>query len=145
MDEPLADADRESLSALIGEWTTEATHPMVPDIVVRGRATIEWLPGEQFLVITSTNEHELFPDSMSVIGNTDGLQMHYFDSRGVYRIQEVAFEPGIWKWWREHPGFSQRFTGAFEDGGSTIKGQSQLCQDGSTWKDDLAITYRRTT
>ena len=144
-DAPLEDADRHALSALIGEWTTEATHPMVPDTIVHGRATFEWAEGEQFLVIRATNEHGHFPDSISIVGNTDGLQMHYFDSRGVHRVHQVSIDAGEWKWWREHPGFSQRFTGTFEDGGATIKGQSQLCRDDTTWKDDLAITYRRTT
>jgi hypothetical protein len=141
----LSDEDRQALAALVGDWTFEATHPMVPDTVVRGRATFEWLEGEEFLVIRSTNDHELFPDSISVIGNTDGLKEHYFDSRGVHRINEVSFEGGVWKWWREQPGFSQRFTGTFEDEGSTINGMSQLCRDDKTWKDDLAIVYRRTT
>ena len=145
MDEPLTDADREAIAALIGEWTTEATHPMVPDTIVRGQATFEWLEGEQFVVVRATNDHELFPDSMSVIGNTDGLKEHYFDSRGVHRIYEVAFEVGVWKTWRDHPGFSQRFTGTFEDEGATINGLSRLCRDDSTWKDDLAIVYRRAT
>ena len=145
MDELLSDHDRKGLAALIGEWVTEATHPMVPGTVVQGRATFEWLSGEQFLVVRSQNEHELFPDSISVIGNTDGLQMHYFDSRGVHRIYDTAFDDGVWKNWRDHPGFSQRFTGTFEDGGATINGLSQLCQDDVTWKDDLAIIYRRVT
>ena len=144
-DEQLSDSDREALAALVGEWTFEATHPLVPDTVVRGRSTFEWLEGKQFLVIREVNDHELFPDSISVIGNTDGLQMHYFDSRGVRRINEVSIEPGVWKWWREEPGFSQRFTGTLEDKGSTINGLSQLRRDDVTWKDDLAIVYRRTT
>jgi hypothetical protein len=141
----LSDKERAALAALVGEWTFEATHPMVPDTVVRGRSTFEWLEGHQFLVIREANDHELFPDSVSIIGNTDGLKMHYFDSRGVHRINEVSIEPGVWKWWREEPSFSQRFTGTFEDDGSTITGMSQLCRDDKTWKDDLAIVYRRTT
>ena len=145
MDEPLSDQDRKSLAALVGEWVTEAAHPMLPGTVVRGRATFEWLEGEQFLVVRTRNEHELFPDAASIIGNTEGLHMHYFDSRGVHRIYTVGFEKNAWKWWRDQPGFSQRFTGTFEDGGRTIEGLSQLCEDGSTWKDDLAITYRRLT
>jgi hypothetical protein len=145
MDEVLSEHDRRALTALIGDWTTEATHPMVPGTVVQGTATFEWLEGEQFVIIRSRNEHELFPDSISMIGNTDGLRMHYFDSRGVHRIYDTAFEDGVWKNWRDHPGFSQRFIGTFEDGGATIKGLSQLCQDDSTWNDDLAITYRRAT
>jgi hypothetical protein len=143
MDEPLSDKDREELAALIGEWTTEATHPMMPDTIVAGRSTFEWLEGEQFLVLRAHNEHELFPDSVSVIGNTEGLHMHYFDSRGVHRIYDMSFEDGVWKIWRDHPGFSQQFTGVFEDGGATIEGQWQLNEDDSTWNADLSITYRK--
>jgi hypothetical protein len=32
---------------------------------------------------------------------------------------------------------------SFSDDGNTITGLSKLSQDGSTWDDDLAITYRR--
>ena len=49
----------------------------------------------------------------------------------------------IWHFQREAPGFSQRFTGLFSDGGDTIDGQSQLSRDGSSWDDDLQITFRR--
>jgi hypothetical protein len=38
---------------------------------------------------------------------------------------------------------SQRFTGTFSDDGNTITGLSKLSHDGSTWDDDLAITYRK--
>ncbi|HYI46684.1 MAG TPA: hypothetical protein VE174_14595 [Actinomycetota bacterium] len=143
MDEPLRDEDRKAFTALLGEWTTEASHPMLPDTVVAGVSIFAWLEGEQFLVNRAHNHHELFPDSVSVIGNTEGLHMHYFDSRGVHRVYDMSFERGVWRIWRDHPGFSQRFTGTFEDGGHTIAGQWQLNEDGSTWNDDLAITYRR--
>lgn len=143
MDKPLSDQDRKALGALVGEWATEATHPMVPGTVVTGRSSCEWLEGGQFLVVRAQNDHELFPDSVSIIGNTEGLHMHYFDSRGVHRIYDVGIDAIAWRTWRDHPGFSQRFTGTFEDGGHTIRGLSQLCEDGSTWNDDLAITYRR--
>ena len=138
MDEPLTDQDRKALAALVGEWSTKATHPMLPGTVVQGTATFEWLEGEQFLVNRSRNEHELFPDSVSIVGNSEGLHMHYFDSRGVHRIYDVGIDAGVWKFWRDHPGFSQRFTGTFEDDGRTIRGLSQLCEDGSAWHDDLA-------
>jgi len=35
-----------ALNRLVGRWTTEATHPMVPGVVVRGATHIEWLEGE---------------------------------------------------------------------------------------------------
>jgi hypothetical protein len=38
------------LSVLVGEWTTESTHPAVPGTVVHGQAAFEWLEGERFLI-----------------------------------------------------------------------------------------------
>jgi hypothetical protein len=36
------------LEAWVGEWETEATHPMLPDMVVPGRITVEWLEARSF-------------------------------------------------------------------------------------------------
>ena len=49
----------------------------------------------------------------------------------------------IWKWWRNAPGFSQRYTGTIVDGGNTIIGKGELSKDGSTWEKDLDLTYKR--
>jgi hypothetical protein len=75
-------AQLQALRALVGEWTTEATHPMLPSTVARGRSAVEWLEGETFLIVRARNDHPEFPDSISIIGDTGGLRMHYFDSRG---------------------------------------------------------------
>lgn len=146
-----------ALAHLLGRWTTEATHPMMPGVVVHGTADVEWLEGEQFLIIRSRTDHPDFPDAMSVIGDDaqdraddkaenhpPALCMHYFDSRGVFRRYEVSADDKAWRWWRESPGFSQRFTGTYADGGNTIIGVSQLRQK-ADWEDDLKITYRRAT
>jgi hypothetical protein len=47
--------------------------------------------------------------------------------------------------WRDAPGFSQRFSGTFEDDGDTIVGLWNLSRDGTTWDEDLQITFRRKT
>src|SRR5438270_10477786 len=102
----------EPFDALIGTWATEATHRLV-DAVVPGSITFEWLEGFRFLIQRSRNDHELFPDAIWIIGppeNGDGLVMEYFDSRGVRRTYGVALEDGILRWWREAPGFDQRFS-----------------------------------
>ena len=134
----------EPLQALVGEWTLELTHPMVEGTVVSGRSTFEWLEGESFLLQRSRNDHPDFPDSLGVIGVPEGeLSMHYFDSRGVFRVYGVRFDDGVWKMRRDEPGFSQRFSGSFGENGDTISGQWQLSRDDETWDDDLAITFRR--
>jgi hypothetical protein len=133
----------EALNALVGQWTTEATHPSFQGTVVQGRVEVEWLEGEQFLIHRAWSDHPDFPDSISVIGVTEELSMHYFDSRGVHRVYRVGASEAEWRIWRDAPGFSQRFTGRFSDGGDTLSGVWELSQDDSTWADDLEITYRR--
>jgi hypothetical protein len=153
----------DSLGRLVGTWTTEATHPKRPGVVVHGIAAFEWLEGQRFLVHRARTDHRDFPDSLSVIGRMgqdrvhgdagsvqmDGdetpLRMHYFDSRGVFRVYDVSMDDAEWRWWRNVPGFSQRFVGLISADGNTINGRSQLCEDDVHWADDLQITYRRRT
>jgi hypothetical protein len=149
------------VARLVGSWTTEATHPAVPGTIVRGTATIEWLEGERFLIFRARTDHPDFPDSISIIGcmahgradASGGVQsgadeavtMHYYDSRGVYREYAVAADATALRFAREDPGFSQRFTGTFAERGDALVGQWQVCEDGVHWKDDLAITFRRSS
>jgi hypothetical protein len=137
-------ANLQPLNVLVGEWTFEATHPAFPALVVAGRATVAWLEGERFLLQRTQADHPEFPDALSVLGETDeGLVSHYFDSRGVHRIYRLGFDDGVWRLWRDEPGFSQRFTGTFDDGGDRIVGVWELSRDGSDWERDLEITFFR--
>jgi hypothetical protein len=130
---------------LVGTWTTEATHPGLPGAVVSGRTSFEWLEDQGFLLQRSHFDHPQIPDALAVIGVLDGQPtMHYFDPRGVHRVFTVEFTADAWRFWNDTPGFAQRFTGTFVDGGSAIRGAVELSRDGTTWQPDLAITYRRT-
>jgi hypothetical protein len=142
-------ADLERLGRrLVGAWTTEATHPAMPGTIVSGTADVQWLEGERFLVFRGRNDHPDFPDSISIIGDTDGLRWHYFDSRGVHRVYEFNITDDGWEIARnvaadDASGFSQRLMFTFEDGDETMAGRSKISHDNETWQDDLAITYRR--
>ena len=128
--------------ALIGTWATEATHPQF-DAIVTGSVTFEWLEGGHFLVQHSHNDHELFPDAISVIGvpeTGDGLVMEYFDSRGVRRTYGVSLDGGELRIWRDHPAFAQRFSATL--GHDTFEGRWQLARTPGDWQDDLKVTYR---
>jgi hypothetical protein len=137
-------AELELLGGLVGTWTTEGRHPLLPE-AIRGNATFEWLEGDRFLIWRSHYDHPDVPDALAVLGVIENrLAMQYFDSRGVHRVYSVAMSPGTWRFWRDGPDFAQRFTGTFGDGGATITGRGQLSTDGVTWEEDLALTYRRT-
>ncbi len=69
--------------------------------------------------------------------------MLYSDQRGVARIYQMSLQGGIWKMWRESPGFSQRLTGSFSDDGNTITVHGELSRDGANWERDLDVTYTR--
>jgi len=129
--------------ALIGTWSTEAKHRLV-DEVVTGTVSFEWLEGGHFVVLRSHNDHELFPDAISVIGapeSGEGLVMEYFDSRGVRRTYGVSLDDGVLRWWRDHPGFDQRSFARV--GPDSFEFVHQLAEAPGEWRDDLRVTYRR--
>ena len=157
-----ADPTLAPLDRLVGTWATEATHPAMPGVVVRGTVVVEWLEGERFLIHRARTDHPAFPDAISIIGDmerdrVDGAgrdgdpairpaspwRMHYFDSRGVFRVYETSVTDEAWRWWREVAGFSQRFTGRFSDDGRTIAGAWELANDGVTWEHDFDLTYTK--
>jgi hypothetical protein len=144
MDMTKRDPALEPFEALIGTWTTEATHPLLEGVVVPGRVTYEWLEGGHFIVQRSHNDHELFPDAICVIGAPEdggGLVQEYFDSRGVRRTYGISLEDGVLRMWRDHPGFDQRFEAKLA--GDVYHGVAQLAEKPGEWRDDLQVTYRR--
>jgi hypothetical protein len=133
----------EPFDALIGTWATEATHPLF-DGVVPGSVTFEWLEGGRFLIERSHNDHEMFPDAISVIGapeDGDGLVMEYFDSRGVRRTYDISLDDGVLRIWRDHPGFDQRMSATVAP--DEFEGLYQLARTPGDWQDDLHVVYRR--
>lgn len=133
----------EPFHALIGTWATDATHPAV-DAVVPGTVTFEWLEGDHFLLVRSSNEHELFPDFLGVIGAPeagDKLVMEYFDARGVRRTYGVSLAGDVLRFWRDAPGFDQRFSAKV--GHNSFEGLWHLAQTPGDWQDDLKVVYRR--
>jgi hypothetical protein len=133
----------EPFDVLIGAWATEATHPMFEG-VVPGSVTYEWLEGRRFLVQRSHNDHEAFPDAISIFGapeTGEGLVMEYFDSRGVRRTYGVSLEDGVLRIWRDDPSFAQRFSATLSR--KAFEGLWQLARTPGDWRDDLKVSYRR--
>ncbi len=55
----------------------------------------------------------------------------------------MSFSAGVWKMWREAPGFSQRYEGKVSADGNTISGRWQTSSDGTKWEHDFNVTYSR--
>ena len=136
----------EPFQVLIGNWNTVGTHGLVPDTILHGRTSFEWLEGGAFLMVRSEIDDPRFPSGIAIIGSDDAQEEYYmltFDERGVSRKYEVTLHDNIWKWWRNAPGFLQRYEGRIVDGGNTIIGQGELSKDGLAWEKDLDLTYTR--
>ena len=133
-------------AVLIGEWTMEGSHPHLPS-AVHGHSSFQWLRAGALLGWHFDWEQgQGIPSAFSVIGQDDAVEpcsMLYTDERGVARIYQMSLAGGVWKMWREAPGFSQRMTGTFSDDGNTITWHGELSKDGSTWEPDLSVMYTR--
>jgi hypothetical protein len=110
------------LEALVGEWKMES--PQFPG--GGGKARFEWLEGGAFLVHRSEVDYAAAPVAIMIIGGD----------------QSIA--DGIWRLWREAPGFWQRFVGTFSDDGRTISGRWEKSVDGLKWEHDFDLNYTKT-
>ncbi|MBA3657804.1 MAG: hypothetical protein H0W69_10685 [Gemmatimonadaceae bacterium] len=133
-------------SPLVGSWKTIGRHPLLPHQVLHGRTSFEWLEEGAFLIMHSEMEGPDIPSGVAIIGSDDSageFMMLYFDERGVSRKYEISIHNNIWKWWRDFPGFSQRFTCTISDDARTMVGKGELSRDNSSWEGDLDLTYTR--
>ncbi len=136
----------EPFRVLIGNWNTTGTHGAVPDTILHGHASFEWLEGGAFLVMRTEIDDPRFPSTIAIFGSDDSEEEYYmltFDERGVSRKYEVSLHENIWKWWRSAPGFFQRYEGMITNDGYTIVGKGELSKDGVSWEKDLDLTYTR--
>jgi hypothetical protein len=134
------------LARLVGSWTSVGSHGMMPGTELHGRATFEWIEGGAFLKQQSELDDPRFPAGIAIIGSDDDsgkLMILYFDQRGVSRHYESAVEGNVWRWWRNAPGFSQRYSCTISDDGRTMVGKGELSKDGKSWEKDLDLTYTR--
>jgi hypothetical protein len=139
----------ERLGVLVGDWNLEASamsfHPD-PSAVVGGRVSFRWLENGAFLIEHSESPQSDFPRSTAIMSPDDSAGtycMLYFDSRGVSRLYQMSLSDGLWKLWRDFPGFSQRFTGRFSEDGKTITAEWEKSSDGVTWEHDFNLTYTK--
>jgi hypothetical protein len=143
------------LGALVGAWQMSATVGG-QDIGGTAHTTFAWLEDGAFLVQHADAELDpSVPDEWAanspvpvttITGLDDAAGTYsqlYADGRGVFRIYQMTFEDGVWRLWREAPGFHQRFEAIFSDDGATITGRWESSRDGTEWSPDFEVTYTR--
>lgn len=133
------------LDVLAGDWDTHVQFPGSPPIGGSGRTTFEWLEGRYFLIQRVRAAQPDGPGVIAIIGaGPDGrLAQNYFDNRGVHRVYEMSLDDGVWRLWRESPGFWQRYSGTVSADGATISGAWEKSPDGAHWEHDFDLTYTK--
>jgi len=132
-------------SKLLGEWKTVGSHPYFPGKILNGHSSFKWIEGGAFLMWHLEIDEPNFPEGIAIFGSDDATGeffMLYFDERKVSRMYEVSFQDNVLKWWRNAPGFSQRYSWTFTDDNAII-GKGELSKDGKNWERDLEQTFTR--
>ena len=139
----------ERLGILVGKWNVEMSsmsfHPD-PSAVLRWRTSFKWLEGGIFLVQHEEAISPEIPHGTWIIGPDDAAETYcvlHYDSRGVSRIYQMSLSDGVWKVWRDFPGFSQRFLGTFSKDHGVITAHWEKSSDDSNWERDFNITYTK--
>ena len=136
----------EQLAPLEGRWRIQARFGADAPLVGGGDVTFAWIEERAFLVQRWHVDEPAAPDGIAVLGFDEaagGLVQHYFDSRGVARVYRTTLEDGVWRLWRDAPGFDQRYAGTLADDGATITGAWEKRTDGAIWEHDFELVYTR--
>jgi hypothetical protein len=134
------------LAALIGEWRTTATHPLIPGTTFHGRTSFEWHEGGAFLLMRSEIEEPEVPSGLAIIGSDDAagtFTMIYFDERGISRRYLVEVADDEVTWHRDDPALSQRMVLRIAADGRRLEAYGTMSRDGGPWEDDLQLMYER--
>jgi hypothetical protein len=133
------------LSPLVGSWDvrirwSEEAHQLVggpPEVETKAR--ISWLDKGGIL-------HFQIGPSHWLIGRDEVDKEYtalYTDERRVSRVYHMSFRRGVWKIWRNAPGFRQRFEGRLRSDGRRIVARWEKAEGNKPWALDFDMVFRR--
>jgi len=138
------------LKGWVGDWEMELSNasflPRPSDRGKGGPVLIEWVQDGAFLAMRMGDKSTSPPQALWLIGRDDSTPNYtvlYYDARCVSRVYEMSFSEGVWKMWREAPGFWQRYEGTVSKDGKTITAHWEKSSDGSRWEHDFDVTYTK--
>lgn len=138
------------LEWLVGDWQMEISNasflPNPSTSVAGGLLSCEWVQEGAFLALRMGSQAPGAPRALWLIGRDDSTSDYtvlYADARGVSRVYEMSFSEGVWKMWREAPGFRQRYESTVSKDGQTIAARWEKSSDGSRWERDFNVIYTR--
>jgi hypothetical protein len=118
---------------LIGTWQTTGTHGQLPDTLLHGQTSFEWLENGAFVLMRSQMDDLRVPRTIAIIGSDDPEGAYYLltcDERGVSRKYDMSLRNNLWQWWRNAPGFLQRYEVQIAEDGQTLIGRGELSKTG---------------
>jgi hypothetical protein len=138
-----------ALEGLVGEWEmvlSNASFLPRPSDTIQGQVSFAWVQDGAFLLLRMGDKPPGPPAAIWLISRDEsapGYTVLYYDSRSVSRVYEMSFSQGVWKMWRNAPGFHQRYEGTVSKDAKTITARWEKSGDGATWEHDFDVTYTR--
>jgi hypothetical protein len=138
-----------SLEALVGEWEMELSNTSFlprPTDNVKGPVSFEWAQDGAFLLMRMGDKAASTPAALWLFSRDESTPHYtvlYYDSRSVSRVYQMSFSEGVWKMWRNAPGFCQRYEGTVSKDGKTIAARWEKSSDGTRWEHDFDVTYMK--
>ena len=137
------------LEVLVGKWEMELSRASFlprPTDTVTGTVSFEWAQDGAFLLMHMGDQPAGAPAALWLISRDESVSNYtvlYYDSRSVSRVYEMSFSEGVWKMWRNAPGFCQRYEGTVNKNGKTISARWEKSSDSITWEHDFDLTYTK--
>ena len=133
------------LARLVGRWDvtirwSEATHRLVGGPrEVEAEADVSWLKEGRFL------HYQLGPAHWIMGGDDDSAEYValYADERPVSRIYRMTLNRGLWRFWRDSPGFRQPFEGRIGGNGRRIVAHWDKAENEERWVRDFDMDFVR--